>query len=244
MAGPRAAKILHDPDFARSPRLLREIESLKRGVSSHVVRLLDIQVATLSVGQRAVLIFEYVDGGDVMDRIRAQQWPDTDELVAFAVGTVRGLASLHGREVVHRDLKPENLALRTGGWATPVILDLGLGRLMDASTITYYPQPVGTAPYMAPEIIEGKPARKGADLWSLGVVLFLLATREHPFYRDPTERLAPEDALDRLNSGPPPMPATVPDSLRGLMERFLSPAVYKRGSARRALRELEDATHA
>lgn len=242
VGGPRAAKILNDPDFARSPRLLREIESLKRGVSAHVVRLLEIQVVTLSVGQRAVLIFEYVDGGDLMDRIRTRDWPNPAQLVAFATGTLRGIAALHGREVVHRDLKPENLALRAGGWDSPVILDLGLGRLLDSSTITYYPQPVGTAPYMPPEIIEGKPARKGADLWSLGVVLYLLATQEHPFYRDPAERLSPEDALDRLTSGPPAMPETVPETLRGILERFLTPAVYRRGSARRALQELEGQT--
>jgi serine/threonine protein kinase len=151
---------------------------------------------------------------------------------------LRGLVALHDREVVHRDVKPENLALRGGDWAQPVLLDLGLGRLLDSSTLTAYPAMVGTAPYMAPEIIEGRAARKGSDLWSLGVVTHLLLARQHPFYSDPAEVLDADEAYDRLIAGSPALPAGTP-VLSDLVSRLLAATSYSRGSAARALRDLE-----
>lgn len=235
--GTRVAKILLDP-MTTSKQVIREIEGLTRVNSSHVVRLEELNVVSLGIGQRLALIFEFIDGGDVMAPLRAGLLPDPIQLHAFALGCLRGLVALHGREVVHRDVKPENIALRGGDWAAPVLLDLGLGRLLDSSTLTSYPARLGTAPYMAPEIIEGRAARKGSDLWSLGVVLSLLATGVHPFYPDPSEILDSDEAHDRLVAGPTALPATLPDPLASVIARMLSEASYERGSARRALAEL------
>lgn len=234
----RVAKVLLDPGTT-SRQVLREIEGLTRVSSPHVVRLIEVQVPTLSVGPRLALIFEFIDGGDVGRRIERAQWPTPEEVLEFTIGTLRGLVALHGREVVHRDVKPENIALRGGDWAQPVLLDLGLGRLLDSSTLTAYPAMVGTAPYMAPEIIEGRAARKGSDLWSLGVVAHLLLAHQHPFYPDPAELLDPDDAYDRLVAGAPTLPATISAPLLAVVPRLLSATSYARGSAARALRDLE-----
>lgn len=239
-ADTKVAKILVD-QVINTRQILRETEGLTRVSSANVVRFIEVNILTLAapVGPRAALIFEYIDGGDVARRVQAGQWPTGAEVAGFAKGVLTGLASLHAREVVHRDIKPENLALRGGDWAQPVILDLGLDRLLDASTLTVYPAMVGTAPYMAPEVIEGRAARKGSDLWSLGLVLFLLLTRSHPFLPDPVEVLDRQDMYDRVVAGPPALPSGVPEPLATLVTRFLSPASYQRGSAARALAELE-----
>ena len=231
------AKVLLDPGTT-SRQILREIEGLTRVASPHVVRLLEVQVPTLTIGPRLALIFEYIDGGDVGRVIGRGQWPTPDDVLAFTIGTLRGLVALHRGEVVHRDVKPENIALRGGDWAEPVLLDLGLGRLLDSSTLTAYPAMVGTAPFMAPEIIEGRAARKGADLWSLGVVVHLLMAQQHPFYADPSELLDPDDAYDRLVAGPPALPTGTPAPLLVVVSRLLSSTSYARGSAARALRDL------
>jgi serine/threonine protein kinase len=238
-AGTRAAKFLLDP-ASTSIQIMREVEGLTRVSSANVVRLLEVNRVSLAapVGPRVALIFEYIDGGDVAGLVHAGRWPQPAEASAFAEGALRGLAALHAREVVHRDVKPENLMLRGGDWARPVLLDLGLGRLLDASTLTIYPAMVGTAPFMAPEIIEGRAARKGSDLWSLGVVLYLLLTGNHPFLPDPAEALDPAEMYDRLVAGPPALPAGVPEPLATLVTRFLSAASYQRGSAARALADL------
>jgi serine/threonine protein kinase len=232
------AKVLLDPGTT-SRQILREVDGLTRVSSPHVVRLVEVQVPTLSIGPRLALIFEFIDGGDVGQWIERGQWPTPDEVLAFTIGALRGLVTLHEREVVHRDVKPENIALRGGDWGQPVLLDLGLGRLLDASTLTTYPARVGTAPFMAPEIIEGRAARKGADLWSLGVVAHLLLARQHPFYPDPSELLDPDDAYDRLVAGPPALPTGTAAPLLAVVARLLSATSYARGSATRALRDLE-----
>jgi serine/threonine protein kinase len=237
---PRVAKFLLDPNAAaHSRRIQREVESLNRAASPHVVRLISASQVPLSSGPRLTLIFEYIDGGDIQGRVEQSQRPSSPDLLAFAVGALAGIAELHSKEVVHRDIKPGNIALRGGSWAEPVLLDLGLGRILDASAITPYPCSIGTPPYMAPEVVQGSPARKGSDLWSLGVMLFLLGTGTHPFYPNPAERLAPDDAYDRLCAGLTAPAASIDEPLRSMVVRFLEVEPYRRGSARRALTDLQ-----
>lgn len=233
----RVVKVLLDPTIS-SKRVSREITSLTRVSSPNVVRLLDVNVITLSLRPRLALIFEYIDGGDVWSLIQHGRWPSEDEARKFSEGCLRGLVALHDQEIVHRDIKPQNIALRGGDWTRPVLLDLGLGRLLDESTLTMYPQAVGTAAYMAPEVVEARPAGKGSDLWSLGIVLHLLLEHQHPFYRDPTEVLDEDEAYRRLTSGATPLPASVREPLTTVVPRFLSVVRYERGSAARALREV------
>jgi serine/threonine-protein kinase len=233
-----AVKVLIDPTFS-SKRIAREINGLARVTSPHVVRLIEVNVIKLAVGPRLALVFEYIDGGDVWSALRQGRWPSEAEARQFLEGCLRGLIALHDQEVVHRDVKPQNIALRGADWARPVLLDLGLGRLLDESTLTKYPQAVGTAAYMAPEVVESRPAGKGADLWSLGVVLHLLLERQHPFYRDPAEVLDEDEAYQRLTSGAAPLPASLGEPLATLIPRLLSVARYERGSAARSLHEVE-----
>jgi len=236
---PMVAKLLLDPNAtAHQRRIQREIESLNRASSHHVVHLNDVRQVQLPAGPRVALIFEFIDGGDVQGRIERGEWPSPAELEGFALGLLRGLVELHSKEVVHRDIKPANVALRDGRWDQPVILDLGLGRILDASTITLYPASMGTPSYMAPEVVAGERARKGSDLWSLGVMLHLLGTKTHPFYPNPAERLAPDDAYDRLTAGLLASPAPVPAPLNGIICRLLEVEVHRRGSAHRSLTEL------
>ena len=234
--GKQVAKILNDPDY-RMDRLRREVEGLRRvEACPHVVRLQDVVLVSLSAGDRIALRFEYIEGADVMARLRAGQWPTETEIMSFATGLLRGLVALHGQQTIHRDIKPENLALRPSGWDQPVILDLGLSKFLDQPSITTYPAILGTAPYMAPEQIQGRRARTTTDLWAVGVVLYLLFTRRHPFYD--SRRIDQVDALERLQGGPPPL-AGVGQPLASLVHRLLSYKPYERGSARRALAELQ-----
>jgi serine/threonine protein kinase len=73
--------------------------------------------------------------------------------------------------------------LRGGGWADPVIIDLGLSRLVDLTSMTVYPWAGGTWPYMAPEQLRGERAIDRTDLWGLVVVAAQLAAGQHPFLK-------------------------------------------------------------
>jgi serine/threonine protein kinase len=233
--GDQAIKIIH----RETERVPREVEGQGRVDHSNVVRLLKVETAAVAGAPREVLRFEFIPGGDV-ERVLAQgQTLPLGELPAFLKGLLGGIRVLHEAEVLHRDLKPGNVALRGGGWSEPVILDLGLARILDQSSITVYPALMGTGPYMAPEQLEGRRVRKAVDLFGAGVLTRQALTGRHPFHppgADPDLGAY----LARINAGPAPLPVWVPESVRTLLDRMVSPAEHERGSTRSCLRDLGD----
>jgi serine/threonine protein kinase len=234
-----AVKIIFRENYPAA-YLQREVRGLQRVSHERVVRLLDVTDVAVNGKSMPGLVFEFISGGDVSKKILSGQWPSPDEVRLFMRGLLEGVAALHATDTVHRDIKLENIALRKGQWDSPVLLDLGLAKQLDAESVTTYPQLIGTIPYMAPEQVRGEPARKGADIWAVGIVTYLLCTRIHPFYPDRSNPLSRSSALERLMSGPPPKPNGLPHGLGQLICRLLSPQVYRRGSAERALREFVD----
>jgi eukaryotic-like serine/threonine-protein kinase len=219
----------------------REVEGLKRGACDYLVRLESVEGVTFSIGKRAVITFEYIDGLVVDQAIRTGLWPTLDEVRGLLRGVLSGLAVMHGRDAVHRDVKPANVVLRDGDWFRPVILDLGLTRLLDAKGITKYPIALGTAEFMAPEVIEGTRAERGADLWSLGIVAFILLAHDHPFYGGYDDRVNDVEALERIAAGPREFGADIPPDLRSLVRRWLAVDPGVRGTAVDAIAALDGA---
>ena len=235
-----AVKVILNPAYPRS-LLAREVGGLQRVQHRNVVGLVETREVTLSVGDRAALVFEYIPGGDVAHALHSDL-PDTEQIRDFGLGLLSAVCALHDTNTVHRDIKPENIALRDGRWDSPVLLDLGLAKLLDVESMTTYPQLLGTLPFMAPEQVRGEPARKAADVWAVGVVLHILLTGQHPFFGDRNHALLRPAALDALMSGPRPLVASVPADLGHLVQRLLSADAHTRGSARRALRDLQATT--
>ena len=213
-------------------RLGREVNGLSKVSSPHVVRLLRTRVVILGGKQRPALEFEYIAGGDVAERIGAAQWPSPTEGVALLHGLLTGVRDMHTVGVMHRDIKPANIALRDGDWSRPVLLDLGLARGADEPTITVYPAPVGTARYMAPEQLEGRRARKAADLFAVGVTVREVLGGRHPFYDDHASYTF-ADMIAQIAKGPYPLPAGTPGAVSDLLDR-LTAGPSTRGAARRA----------
>jgi serine/threonine protein kinase len=232
-----AVKVVLREDYPRQ-LLAREIGGLQRVNSGNVVRLQEIKEVNLKGHQHAALVFEYIAGGDAAGRMRGDKWPTYEDTRGFLHGILTGVAALHSTGTVHRDIKPENIALRNGNWAEPVLLDLGLAKMLDAESLTTYPQLIGTIPFMSPEQVRGEPARKGADIWAVGVVAYLLLTGSHPFYGGREAALLRSDAHDQLMGGPKGISEEVPEPLRSLVLRLLNGDVHLRGSAQRALRDL------
>lgn len=232
----QAIKIIHR-DSTRGPR---EIESLERVDHPNVVRLLQAEDVTVAGIRREVLRFDYIPGGDVERALQEGRLLPADELPAFLKGLLCGIQALHEADVLHRDIKPGNVALRNGIWSEPVILDLGLARLLDMSSITAYPAFMGTLPYMAPEQIEGRRVRKAVDLFAAGVLTRQALTGQHPFHPPGVD---PQDVAAfgrRITAGPAPLPDEVPAPLRTLLDRMVSASEHQRGSTKSCLRDLED----
>jgi serine/threonine-protein kinase len=148
---------------------------------------------------RLYLLSDYIEGGDARVNASAGR-PDERQLRAFLAGTLDGLCELHAAAVVHGDIKAENIVLRGGDWADPVLIDLGLSRVLSAESM--YREHGGTWTHMAPEQLAGEPASEHSDVWALAVVAHLLATGSHPLLRD-EETTRPADWEARLEGGVP-----------------------------------------
>jgi serine/threonine protein kinase len=193
-----ACKIIYRSGYA--DRLEREIAGYRRVSSRNVVTLYEVNPITVDESSMVCLSFEYIAGGDLSKTLLARR-PTEQELLGLATGLLAGVAAMHGAELLHRDLKPANIALRDGRFSEPVILDLGLARLLDLESITRYPAHVGSAMYMAPEQLRQERALRASDLWAVGVVLFEAATGNHPFFTE-GETLSWEELFSRLSIRP------------------------------------------
>ena len=238
-----ACKIIFQDDYS-TQRLAREVAGLLRVSSPRVVRLHRQYGLKIDGKLRPVLQFEYVHGGDLAHFIEIGRRPDRREVVALLCGLLEGVHALHQAEVVHRDIKPHNIALRGGLFASPVILDLGLARPLDASTMTRYPGFIGTLPYMAPEQLRGEKARLAADLYAVGIVIIEALTGSHPYIAsgdnfDDIEHAAEQLGLRQQNirvSFPP----DTPDVLIHVLEKMTSYKPYRRSVPSRLLENLTD----
>ncbi|KAI7836176.1 hypothetical protein COHA_009943 [Chlorella ohadii] len=139
---------------------------------------------------KVYLLMEMLEGGELLDAVLEKgHYSEADARSCF-LQIMRAIQYLHSRGIVHRDLKLENLLLvRKKDIGHIKIADFGLARrYMGASAMTTI---CGTPQYVAPEIIKGGPARYGpeCDLWSAGVILFILLGGYPPFYDESEPRL-------------------------------------------------------
>ncbi|MEU2089754.1 serine/threonine-protein kinase [Nocardia beijingensis] len=235
--GETAVKVICADGYP-AERVRREVSGLLRVSSPFVVRLLSADVITLGGKDLPALTFEYVDGGDLQQRIEVGDRPDSAQATTLLIGLLTGVHALHSADgTIHRDIKPQNIALRGGQWDQPVILDLGLAKSASETTFTQYPGLVGTATYMAPEQLAARRARKAADLFAVGVTVRTAITGEHPFLR-PGETYSYDEAIEAIKKGPTPLPAGLADDIRSVLDRMVCAAEHDRGSARSNLKRL------
>ena len=128
---------------------------------------------------KILIIMEYCEGGDLAKFIEAQtQFLDIDFIIEWVTQLTSGVRFIHGKNIIHRDLKPANIFLTLDKKLK--IGDFGVAKGLDrtsglASTFA------GTAVYIAPEIHGGEKFDIRADLWSLGCIIFEIATLEKTF---------------------------------------------------------------
>jgi tRNA A-37 threonylcarbamoyl transferase component Bud32 len=155
-------------------RFLQEYEIAQRVASDAVVRLYDLGVSD----EHAWLVMEYFARGDLRRRMKGRLTPR--EALKFAAAIAHALAAIHAGGVLHRDLKPGNIMLREDG--SIALIDFGLSK--DAALaldITETGTIFGTPHYMSPEQGHAEALDERSDLYSLGIILYEMLTREKPY---------------------------------------------------------------
>jgi len=143
-------------------------------------------VAVFDVGEHEgmpFLVMEFVDGRTLADAIKAGQCMSVDRVCEFGGQIADAMAYAHQRGVVHRDIKPANILLtsiESSGAERPKITDFGVAKLTEGQA-TLTGQMLGTPAFMPPEQFTGAPIDGRSDIFSLGVVLYWMATGERPF---------------------------------------------------------------
>ncbi|HEX4815513.1 MAG TPA: serine/threonine-protein kinase [Nonomuraea sp.] len=176
-----AVKVLHPhvaADAGALARLAREVETMRRVGGPHVAEVLDASLE----GPRPYLVTRYVQGRP----LSAVPVPVAD-LRGLAAGLADALLAMHEAGVVHRDLKPANVILTEG---RPVVIDFGIASALDSLAVTASGAVVGTPGYLAPEVLEGRPAGMAADVFAFGATVAYAATGRHPYGQGPASAVA------------------------------------------------------
>jgi serine/threonine-protein kinase len=173
-----AVKVLHreisdQPD--QIERFRREARAVAQLSHPNLVGVIDAG----EDGGYPYIVFEFVDGETLKDRIADVGRLPTDEATAYAIEIGRGLAAAHAARLIHRDVKPQNVLIDSDGRAK--ITDFGIARSLESHGLTATGRVLGTTDYVSPEQAMGKEVDARTDVYSLGVVLFEMLTGDVPF---------------------------------------------------------------
>lgn len=177
---PVAVKVLKDTlsaDPIRTERFAAEARAAATISDPHVVAVWDQGVDRGREDPVAFLVMELVDGATLRDLIRRRSPMTVREMLRVALPLTAGLAAAHRHGLVHRDVKPENVLTSPTG--SVKVTDFGLTRQVqeESATLTL----VGSANYIAPEIVRREASGMPSDLYSVGIILYEMLTGVPPF---------------------------------------------------------------
>jgi Tol biopolymer transport system component len=235
-------------DTERRERFEREAQAVAALNHPGIVTIHSVEEAD----GRFFLTMELVEGRSLADALPAAGLP-LDRLLKVAIPVADAMAAAHQKGITHRDLKPANIMLGEGEHEGRVkVLDFGLAKLAEApaavagattlptTPITGDGRILGTVAYMSPEQAEGKPIDVRSDLFSLGVILYEMATGRRPFTGDTNISIISSIVKDTPKSVTEINPA-LPRDLGRIIRRALSKDLERRYQTAKDLRnDLEE----
>src|SRR5512142_2019709 len=208
-------------DSDQLERFRREARAVAQLSHAHIVGVIDY-------GEdqgRPYIVFEYVEGETLKERIRRNGELDVAEAVAYAIEIARALGAAHARHIVHRDVKPQNVLIDEEGSAK--VTDFGIARSLDDDGLTADGRVLGTTDYVSPEQALGHAVTGQSDLYSLGIVLFEMLTGGVPFRGENQVAVAMKHVREEL----PDVQALRPEvsaSLAAVVDRATAKDLHER----------------
>lgn len=208
--------------------LENEIRVLRRLTHPNIVQLLE----TYEDKNKYYLVMELVTGGELFDRIVAKgsyTEKDASDLIRQVLEAVN---YMHEQGVVHRDLKPENLLYYSPDDDSKIMIsDFGLSKMEESGIMA---TACGTPGYVAPEVLAQKPYGKAVDVWSIGVISYILLCGYPPFYDENDANLFAQILKGDFEFDSPYWD-DISDSAKEFISRLMCVDVEKRYTCRQAL---------
>lgn len=176
-----AVKILRDQfinDEEVMSKFKREAQSAASLSHPNIVNVYDVGAQ----GDINYIVMEYIDGKTLKDLIKEKGYIETDEVVRITTDIAEALKAAHLNGIVHRDIKPHNIMMTKDNRVK--VTDFGIARAATSSTITNTGSILGSAHYISPEQARGGFVDMKSDIYSLGVVMYEMATGQLPYNGD------------------------------------------------------------
>ncbi|KAM7152654.1 death-associated protein kinase 2 isoform 2-T3 [Macrochelys suwanniensis] len=161
----------------RREEIEREVNILQQIQHANIIKLHDVYENRTDV----VLILELVSGGELFDFLAQKESLSEEEATRFIKEILDGVNYLHAKKIAHFDLKPENIMLLDKNIPIPHIkvIDFGLAHKIEDGV--EFKNIFGTPEFVAPEIVNYEPLGLAADMWSIGVITYILLSGASPF---------------------------------------------------------------
>lgn len=206
-----AVKVLHGQyagDASVTRRFLREATAASQLRSRYVVRVLD---ADKTADGAPFIVMDLLSGRDLAAVLRDRDVLSVAQVVDWLVQVCSAMNDAHGLGIIHRDLKPSNIFIAEPD-QTVRVLDFGISRLVEGNELTAGSEILGTPNYIAPEVLQGRPADAVSDLYAIGVIAYRALSRRFPCEVSSNEKGNPFAALlATVMTAPKPIRDLVPD---------------------------------
>jgi serine/threonine protein kinase len=214
-----AIKVIHH-HLAQEEQFLQRFHREAQNVASlrhpNIVQMYDFDVFE----ELPYMVMEFISGPSLGQQMRDRKannkpW-SLDETLGVIGDIGSALAFAHKQEMIHRDVKPANVMYDPGG--RYILTDFGLAKMLSGPSYTATGTVMGTPAYMSPEQCQGSAGEAGSDIYSLGIVLYELATGQLPFDADTQLGFL----LKHINEPPPP-----PNTINRDLPAWLTSAILK-----------------